>query len=113
MVFLVPLVGLFGTLLLVIAVSAYAAVPPYGRRTWQLPAGSALGYLAGGLLVWSLVPRSWRLSLWETLHAAFDVQKFGHPIEHVAESIVVWQMFAGVIGATLIGGVMLVRRNRV
>jgi hypothetical protein len=104
MVIFVPLIGLFGTFVLVVWLAGYALLPPYNRRSWQVRASAVLGYFAGGLLVWSLVPGSWRLSLWETLHAAFDVEKYGHPVEHVAESIVVWQMFAGVVGATLVCG---------
>jgi hypothetical protein len=39
-----------------------------------------LGYMAGGIVAWSLVPAEWPLSFAETLAASIDSSTYGHPL---------------------------------
>jgi hypothetical protein len=65
----------------------------------RLAAGILAGCLAGILFVWAVVPREWTLSFWTTIAAAGNAAKYGHPVEHYAEGIVVAMMFYAVVGA--------------
>ena len=105
LVFFVVMVGLLGTLLLSVGGLVYLVVTlAHGRPgPARVPAGILCGYFAGALFVWSLVPRDWELPLWTTVAATVDAEKYGHAVEHAAEGIVVWMLFAGVVGA-VIGG---------
>ena len=59
-----------------------------------------LGALASVFGAWQLVSSQWTLPLWTTLKAAGDAEKYGHPVEHDAEGIVVMLTFAAVLGGT-------------
>jgi hypothetical protein len=118
--FLVYIIGLLGTLALAAGGLTYIVVAVTGRRrrSLRLPAAIASGFFVGALFVWMLVPRSWPLPLWTTLAAAGNAEKYGHPVEHSAEGIVVWMMFGAVVGAAgggigagAIGGCRKRRRN--
>jgi amino acid transporter len=97
---------------------------PFDRRTqkrrFELLFGSAilLGYIFGGILVWSFVPSEWPLSFGETLAASVDAKTYGHPIEHYAESILVVMLFACLAGSLISVAVtamtarIWIRRNR-
>jgi hypothetical protein len=61
------------------------------------------GYVAGALFLWTLVPGDWALPFWTTLAATVNAEKYGHAVEHAAEGIVIWMLFAAVAGA-VIGG---------
>jgi hypothetical protein len=67
--------------------------------------GSAvfIGYLAGGALAWLRVPSGWKPSLWETLVASVDAERYGHPIEHYAQGVVIMLLCACAAGA-IVGG---------
>ena len=99
------IVGLLGTFALIVGVLMYIGVTVSNRRRGPVlvPAGILCGYVAGMLLVWSLIPREWTLSFWTTLAAAGNAEKYGHPAEHYAEGIVIGMMFGAVVGA-FVGG---------
>ena len=84
----------------------------------SVPAGILCGYIAGTLFVWFLIPSEWTLPFWTTLAATVNAEKYGHPVEHYAEGIVIGMMFGAVVGAA-IGGFSthiagtLVRQRRV
>jgi amino acid transporter len=116
-------------LIFLIALAAVLAlVPvfrrPFDRRTrkrrFELLFGSVilLGYIFGGILVWSFVPSEWPLSFGETLAASVDSNTYGHPTEHYAESILVVMLFACLAGSLISVGVtamtarIWIRRNR-
>ena len=73
------------------------------RRAVNLLTGSAilLGYFGGGTEIWWFVPPEWHLSFWETLAASVNARKYGHPVEHYAESILVLMLLACVVGAVI------------
>lgn len=105
LIFVVWIVGLFGTFLLSVGGLTYIVVAVADRRPCPLriPAGMLCGYAAGALFIWTLVPGNWKLSFWTTLAATVNTDKYGHALEHAAEGIVIWMMFAGVAGA-VVGG---------
>jgi uncharacterized protein (DUF2062 family) len=49
------------------------------------------------------MPRAWALPLWTTLAASVNAAKYGHPVEHYAQGIVIGMMFGAVVAA-VIGG---------
>lgn len=61
------------------------------------------GYLAGGILCWNLVAAEWNMPFWTTVQASVDAEKYGHPLEHRAEVILVWVLFCGVAGGLASG----------
>ena len=83
----------------------YIVVTLVDRRPCPVcvPAGTLCGYFAGALFVLTLVPRDWALPFWETLAATVDAEKYGHPVEHAAEVIVIWMLFGAVAGAVISG----------
>jgi multisubunit Na+/H+ antiporter MnhB subunit len=101
-------VGLLGTFALVVGGLTSITVTLADRRcpcSLRVPTGILCGYIAGVLFVWILVPRDWTLSFWTTLAAAVNAAKYGHPVEHYAEGIVVAMMFCAVVGAVVGGSV--------
>jgi hypothetical protein len=101
-------VGLLGSLILIVAGLMYVVVAMTDRRpprSLRLAGGILGGYIAGVLFVWALVPRGWTLWFWTTLAAAANAEKYGHPVEHYAEGIVVAMMFCGVVGAIAGGSI--------
>jgi hypothetical protein len=85
---------------------ALVLVKLWTRRSWR-SAAIALSFVAGsclgGALAWSLIQSEWSLPFWATLDAAVNSEKYGHPIEHAAENILVLVTFAcvacGALGA--------------
>jgi hypothetical protein len=65
-------------------------------------------YISAGL-IWKLGTADWDLSFLATVDAAGNAAKYGHPVEHRAERIVVWLLiystaaavFAGVVSAAV------------
>lgn len=98
-------VAFLGTLSLAAGGLIYVVVALTDRRPARLLAVAAMlcGYVAGAMFVWNLVPGDWTLPFWTTLAATVDSDKYGHPIEHYAEGIVVWMMFGAVVGSVLAG----------
>jgi hypothetical protein len=99
------IIGLLGTFLLTTGGLTYIVVTLADRRPCpvRVPAGMLCGYIAGARFVWTLVPRDWTLPFWTTLAATVNAEKYGHPLEHSAEGIVIWIMFGAVVGA-VVGG---------
>ncbi len=99
------IIGLLGVVLLLCGTAVYvltalAGSPP---RRLRVPLAILSGYAAGALFVWSLVPRRWPLSFWTTFAATVDAQKYGHPVEHYAEGIVIGMLFGAALGGVLAG----------
>jgi hypothetical protein len=76
-----------------------------------------VAFYASAGLIWWMGTRDWDLSFLTTLEASVDSEKYGHPIEHRAERMVVWLLlestFLAVIAGALTGGfrASLVRRR--
>jgi hypothetical protein len=72
-----------------------------GRRpTALIPAFVMwVGYWIGGLGSWALVAPRWPMPFWQTLAASVDAETYGHPLEHQAENILVFVLFAAVLTA--------------
>ena len=105
LIFFVYMIGLLGTFALIAGGLTYIVVALADRRPCPLrvPAGILCGYVAGARFVWSLAPRDWKLPFWTTLAASVDAAKYGHPVEHYAEGIVIWILF-GAVGGAVLGG---------
>jgi len=97
--------GWLGTLLLIAGGVIYVLVSLIDHRPCpiRVPAAMLCGFIAGAGFIWMLMPHDWPLPLWTTLAASVNAEKYGHPVEHSAEGIVVWMMFGAVVGA-VVGG---------
>jgi|WetSurSiteA1Bulk_404760.scaffolds.fasta_scaffold175807_2 hypothetical protein len=74
------------------------------------------GFLAGMVVAWivAVVDMSWPLPIWETVYAAGHSEIYGHEAEHAAETIVLFVLFGGDLGAIAAGtGPWLIRKFRV
>ena len=69
-----------------------------GRNRSQLViAGAyAIGFLVAGIAGWQLLTPGWPLSFGTTLKASVDSATYGHPVEHVAENLLVATEFMAV-----------------
>lgn len=86
-----------------VLIANYLKMRTHGRAS--LITGSFMtGALASGLVVWHLIPSEWTLPFWTTLEAAGNAQKYGHPVEHYAECIVVLLLFTAVLGGAIGAG---------
>jgi hypothetical protein len=84
------LIGLAAVLSLVFVIGLWDDRVARDRSLQLILAAAILGgYLAGGALAWSRVPAAWNLSFSETMAASVDAEKYGHPVEHFAESTMV------------------------
>jgi hypothetical protein len=77
----------------------------------------AVGFVAGMMVAWSVatIDMRWPFPLWETLRATVHSDIYGHEVEHAAESIVIFVLFGGDIGAivaTIAGWLISKRRLR-
>lgn len=94
------------------------ALSRIGRRpSSRVVSWAILGYVAAGVGIWLLVPSEWNLSFPQTLAASVDSRKYGHPIEHYAESVLVVMLFACVLGSVVFSAIAafggrMVRRTR-
>jgi hypothetical protein len=61
------------------------------------------GFVAGAMVGWSLLPSQWQMSFWETACASFDAEKYGHPLEHQAEQLLLFVLFIADLGAIAAG----------
>lgn len=78
---------------------------------------AAAGFLAGVIVVWSIVVvrYEWHLPLGETIYAAGRADIYGHEVEHFAESTLLLMLFAGnlcAIASGVAGWVIGRRRPR-
>lgn len=55
-----------------------------------------IAFFIGGVLSWNLIPFHWDMSFWTTLKASVQSEKYGHPVEHKAEGILIWVLFFSV-----------------
>jgi hypothetical protein len=107
----VYLVAMGGGLLLVSALPLIFVAALPGRRTQGSRAAIVISstmmaaFLAGGILSWYLIPFDWHMSFWTTLKASVDSRTYGHPVEHKAESVLIWVLFGSVMSAIIAGGV--------
>lgn len=62
-----------------------------------------VGFLAGGIAGWALVPAQWTASFWTTVDAAGDSVKYGEPFEHTAERALMYVLFPAALGAAAFG----------
>jgi hypothetical protein len=76
---------------------------PWG--TVLMAVSFVVGSCAGGALAWSSVPPDWSLPLRATMEAAVNAGKYGHAIEHAAENILAFVIFASVVAGTLCAGI--------
>ena len=51
----------------------------------------------------NVIPFHWDMSFWTTLGASVQSGKYGHPVEHKAEGILIWVLFFSVSSATAAG----------
>jgi hypothetical protein len=108
------IVGVLGTFLLTTGGLTYLVVALADRRPFpfRAVAGTLGGFIAGALFVWNLAPSDWTLPLSTTLAASVNAAKYGHAVEHAAEGIVIWMLFAAVTGAAIGGfGARIARRS--
>lgn len=99
LLFLTELLGIMGL------ASVVGRLCDHGRTnriiTLLTRAAIFAGYIAGGFLAWLWTRRGWRMSFWDTLTASVNAEKYGHPTEHYAESVLVLMLFACAAGALL------------
>ena len=74
-----------------------------GRRPWAFSAWIAsavvAGFLIGGLVGWSARPSAWQMPFWQTVDASMNAAKYGHPVESQAERVLLYFVYAAVLGA--------------
>jgi len=56
-------------------------------------------------LIWTVVSADWGLSFLTTLEASVNSAKYGHPVEHRAETIVAWLLMLSTFAALVAGAV--------
>jgi len=78
----------------------------------RIASAAVVGFAAGAGVVWLLVSRAWNYSFLTTLAASGNAAKYGHPVEHTAETILVWMAFAALLGALSSVGLAAVVRKR-
>jgi hypothetical protein len=64
-------------------------------------------YISAGM-IWRLGTANWSLSFIETLAASVNSEKYGHPLEHRAETMVVWLLMFSTSTALVAGAVTAV-----
>ena len=62
-----------------------------------------IGFLAGGVLGWAVVPAQWTASFWTTVEAAGDAAKYGHSFEHTAEHVLLYLLYPALLGGVAFG----------
>ena len=80
------------------------------RRTRTLPTGllvavvMLVAFYASALSLWRLFTTTyWNLSFLTTLDAAANAAKYGHPVEHGAEVLLVWLVVVSTAAAAVTG----------
>jgi hypothetical protein len=64
-------------------------------------------YISAGL-IWTVVSANWGLSFLTTLEASVNSEKYGHPVEHRAETMVAWLLLLSTFAALVAGAVAAV-----
>ena len=62
-----------------------------------------IGFLAGGVLGWAVVPAQWTASFRTTVEAAGNAAKYGHPFEHMAERVLLYSLYPALLGGVGFG----------
>jgi hypothetical protein len=103
-VYLIAMIG--GALFVTIIPIMLSSAVKHRRRTALVISSTMMtAFLAGGVLSWNLIPFHWDMPFWTTLKASVDSAKYGHPIEHKAEGILIWVLFVSVASAIIAGAV--------
>jgi hypothetical protein len=107
-VYLIAVVG--GALFVVIVPILLASAAQHrrtqgARATLVVSSTIVIAFLVGGILSWNLIPFHWDMPFWTTLKASVDSEKYGHPVEHKAEGILIWVLFGSVSSAISAGAV--------
>jgi hypothetical protein len=101
-VYLIALLGGI-TFIFLMPVLLLSAVRPWNPRGLIVPSMMAIAFFIGGILSWNLIPFHWDMSLWKTLAASVQAEKYGHLVEHRADGILIWVLFLAVSSATVTG----------
>jgi hypothetical protein len=103
---------LLASLLLLAAMPVVSLVLLFGRirrrgpwRNVLIALSFVVGSIGAGAFAWYLVPTDWTLPFLTTLEASVNSAKYGHPIEHTAENILVFVTFACVAGGACCAGI--------
>lgn len=106
---LASLLGLFGgpLFILIMPVVLISLTLRYvrtgkGGLALSVSAASMAGFVAGGVASWELRRFPWDLPFLTTLEASVNAQKYGHPVEHMGEGILVYLMFWSLVGACVL-----------
>jgi hypothetical protein len=113
--FIAALLGAFAPVFVIIGCAFFLLVLPVVLavmatqfvRTGKCPVAltpavvSWVGFWLGGLGSWALISPRWSMPFWQTLAASVDAETYGHPLEHQAENILVWVLFAAVLTALM------------
>jgi hypothetical protein len=91
------------------------------RRIRKLTAGllvsavMLLAFYAGAILLWGVVVTMhyWNLPFLTMIHAAGNAEKYGHPIEHAAQGLLVGLLFWSTVTAVIAGIVTATARYAV
>ena len=62
-----------------------------------------IGFLAGGVVGWAVVPAQWTASFWTTVEAAGNAAKYGHSFEHTAERVLLYFLYSALLGGITFG----------
>jgi len=57
------------------------------------------------ILIWRMGTADWNLSFPATLEASVNSEKYGHPVEHRAEVMVVWLLLYSALAAAAAGAI--------
>jgi hypothetical protein len=100
------LLTLLAGLLLIVAlpIALVIRLSTYSRhRIWtrdlSLTLMPAVGFFGAGIVTWYTLGAGWHLPFLTTVVASVDSQKYGHPVEHAAENLLVAVVFFSVIGS--------------
>ncbi len=74
-----------------------------------------LAFYAGAILLWRVIiaMRYWTLPFLTMIHAAGNAEKYGHPIEHTAEGLLIGLLFWSSVAAVIAGIVTGIARYAV
>ncbi len=76
----------------------------YRERLISVAALAAvIGFLAGGVLGWAVVPAQWTASFWTTVEAAGNAVRYGHSFEHTAERVLLYSLYSALLGGVAFG----------
>lgn len=62
-------------------------------------------FYAAASTIWNLAAPDWPLSLPRTFEASIDSRQYGHPVEHQAETILVWMLLGSTLAASVAGAI--------